>query len=242
MAVYTEYVGNWRGDLDASLNAPNGGQTEITLLARIGRKGTGTLNTYTFACQFGTSQGGSQYGTVSGELNKAGWTTQDQVRQFGSQYITTVSRTHEPQTFSYWGRFKAVDVSGWHNTSQALVVTVPPKDTYPITYDANGGTGAPANQSKWYNEDITLQSGTPTRSGFKFIGWATTPNAVTASYQPSQTYAADAPLALYAVWKQTMQVKENGTWYGGEVSVKVGGSWHGATGIYVKESGSWHST
>ena len=40
-----------------------------------------------------------------------------------------------------------------------------------ITYDANGGTGAPEAQTKIKGEDLTLATTVPTREGYKFVGW-----------------------------------------------------------------------
>ena len=45
---------------------------------------------------------------------------------------------------------------------------------YTITYDANGGTGVPASQTKIEGEDLTLSTTIPTREGYKFVGWCTT--------------------------------------------------------------------
>lgn len=78
--------------------------------------------------------------------------------------------------------------------------TIPTKTTYLIKYDANGGTGAPAQQTKWHGENITLQAGIPTRANYTFMGWATSASGSVA-YQPSATYTANADVTLYAVWK-----------------------------------------
>jgi uncharacterized repeat protein (TIGR02543 family) len=78
--------------------------------------------------------------------------------------------------------------------------TIPTKPTYLIKYDANGGTGAPAQQTKWYGENIKLQAGKPTRANYTFLGWATSQSGSVA-YQPSVPYTANAPVTLYAVWK-----------------------------------------
>ena len=74
--------------------------------------------------------------------------------------------------------------------------------TYPITYNANGGTGAPSMQEKDKGAAQSLRSGVPTREGYTFLGWATSANATTAQYQPGGSYTQDASLTLYAVWKQ----------------------------------------
>jgi len=74
--------------------------------------------------------------------------------------------------------------------------------TYTIAYDANGGTGAPANQTKTQGEALTLSSTKPTREGYTFLGWATTNNATAAQYQPGGSFTTDANTTLYAVWEQ----------------------------------------
>lgn len=241
MAVYTSWVGNWRGDLESSLSNPNGGQTTVTLLARIDRKDTGTINTYTFHCMLGSSKGRDQYGNVAGDLDKAGWTSANQVRQFGSKAVETIDRTHYTQTRYYYGSFEAIDVSDFYYT-EALTVTIPAKDNYAVSYDANGGTGAPAGQTKWYNESLTLQYGEPTRSGYVFTGWNTQPDGTGTAYQPSDTYTANAPLTLYAMWKSVMNVKANGSWKTGEPKAKVSGSWKTTDGVWVKVNGSWKTS
>ena len=242
MAVQTQYVGNWRGDLEASLTNNTSAQTTtVTLLARIGRRASGTLNTYTYGCQFGTSSGGSQLGSVSGSLDRDGWTSANQVRQFGSKQITTVTRTRSTQTLTYYGRFRAVNVSDWYNTP-ALTVTIPAKDHYTVSYNANGGSGAPASQTKWYGESLTLQSGKPTRSGYMFMGWNTASDGSGTTYQPSATYTGNAAVTLYAMWKNVVSVKVGGTWKTGEPKVKVNGTWKNADGVWVKVGGTWKST
>ena len=73
--------------------------------------------------------------------------------------------------------------------------------TYTVTYDANGGSGAPAAQTKTEGKALTLSSKVPTWSGYTFLGWATSKTATAAQYQPGGTYTKDADVTLYAVWK-----------------------------------------
>ena len=47
---------------------------------------------------------------------------------------------------------------------------------YTVTYNANGGTGAPASQTKVNGTTLTLSSVKTTRSGLIFHGWATSAN------------------------------------------------------------------
>ena len=80
------------------------------------------------------------------------------------------------------------------------VLAVAPRPSYAVTYDANGGSGAPAAQTKWHGQALALSPVRPTRSGYTFLGWATSPLG-SAAYQPGASYSADAGLALYAVWR-----------------------------------------
>lgn len=80
---------------------------------------------------------------------------------------------------------------------------------YTISYNANGGSGAPGNQTKNYGTNITLSSTKPTRTGYVFQGWATSSTGGVA-YASGATYSANASVTLYAVWKlQTWTVSYN---------------------------------
>ena len=81
--------------------------------------------------------------------------------------------------------------------------------SHTVKYNANGGSGAPGNQTKWYGSTLTLSSTKPTRTGYTFQGWATSAGGGVA-YQPGQAYGNDANITLYAVWKaNTWTVKYN---------------------------------
>ena len=68
-----------------------------------------------------------------------------------------------------------------------------------ISYNPNGGTGAPASQTKIENTPLTLSAKEPVRSGYTFMGWATTSYGAVA-YQPGGEYTKDTALTLYAIW------------------------------------------
>lgn len=80
------------------------------------------------------------------------------------------------------------------------VLAVAPRPSYAVTYDANGGSGAPSAQTKWHGTPLALSSLRPVRAGHAFLGWATSAGGA-AAYQPGASYAADAALALYAAWR-----------------------------------------
>ena len=73
--------------------------------------------------------------------------------------------------------------------------------TYTVSYNANGGSGAPASQTKTYNVALTLSSTAPTRTGYTFLGWSTSSSATTATYSAGGSYTTNASATLYAVWQ-----------------------------------------
>ena len=78
--------------------------------------------------------------------------------------------------------------------------TVPALPTYTVSYSANGGSGAPGNQTKQHGTNITLSSTKPTRTGYSFSTWNTASNGTGTNYASGGTYTGNANLALYAKW------------------------------------------
>lgn len=115
-----------------------------------------------------------------------------------------------------------------------------------VNYDANGGSGAPAQQSHWAGYSVTLSSTKPTRDGYTFLGWAESSSATTATYQPGETCALYTTTTLYAVWEAiatyVAYIKVGGAWKQADVYVKVSGAWKQSSQAYVKVSGAWKST
>ncbi len=74
------------------------------------------------------------------------------------------------------------------------------KVNYTVSYNANGGTGAPASQTKVHGDALTLSTVKPTRSGYEFKGWATSSNG-NVEYSAGAAYAENANVTLYAVWE-----------------------------------------
>ena len=74
--------------------------------------------------------------------------------------------------------------------------------TYTVTYDANGGRGAPSSQIKTEGTNLTLSNVVPRRNGYTFKGWSTSSSA-TVEYKAGVIYDRDSDLSLYAVWELT---------------------------------------
>ena len=79
---------------------------------------------------------------------------------------------------------------------------------YTVTYDANGGTGAPSATKGVKLYSTTLSDTPPTRVNHTFLGWATSASAHTADYSAGGTVSARTDdLTLYAVWKPTVFIQ-----------------------------------
>ncbi len=78
---------------------------------------------------------------------------------------------------------------------------------YMVSYDANGGEGAPAAQVKEKGKALKLSTDIPTRSHFTFLGWAVSKTATGAQYKAGASYTKDADVTLYAVWKPVLATK-----------------------------------
>lgn len=87
------------------------------------------------------------------------------------------------------------------------VVTTETDYTLQLSYNANGGSGAPSQQSKTVttagspSATFTIPSTIPTRSGYTFLGWSTSSTATTASYAAGGSITITGNTTLYAVWK-----------------------------------------
>ena len=132
----------------------------------------------------------------------------------GSSYVSyTTTTTSTGGTIKLTGlsagsvtvKATASDGSGKYATKTITVNQ--PTYKYYLYYDMNGGSGGPSDQYETATDTtstVTTQISTvePTRSGYTFLGWATTSTATKATYSPGDyvniTYD---DLTLYAVWK-----------------------------------------
>lgn len=101
--------------------------------------------------------------------------------------------------------------SGTTQTRTASI-SIPARTSYNVSFNANGGTGAPSTQKKYHNVELTLSSTQPTRLNYDFKRWntATTDDG-------AHTYAAGGKVAstvneamtLYAIWNPHIQYNAN---------------------------------
>lgn len=86
-------------------------------------------------------------------------------------------------------------------SGNVTVVSTASKITYAVSYNANGGSGAPSNQTKTYGTTLTLSSTKPTRTGYTFQGWGSSTTDTSVDYAAGASYTANAAITLYAIWK-----------------------------------------
>lgn len=135
---------------------------------------------------------------------------EDLVIRYGSDIISKLTPTPpEGATIEGWyasGSKIVVDTPMTSDTTIMVKWTSGTEYTYTLSYDANGGSGAPSEQTYTGPEEshaFTIPSDSPTRSGYTFLGWSTSSTATSPSYQPGGTITiqSSAPTqTLYAVW------------------------------------------
>lgn len=114
-----------------------------------------------------------------------------------SDIVTTLNEgTHIKITeFSGgWGKTVAGGKTGWVSMAYCSALIT-------VTFDANGGSAAPAKMIKSANIGISIPLAVPTRSGYRFAGWATTPGACYPEYVIGQRIVSDISITLYAIWE-----------------------------------------
>lgn len=140
----------------------------------------------------------------------AGWSTSNQTKL--KSYSFSYNRGTTASTRYLYAKFAGVDKIGstmYANTT----ISIPKLSYYTVSYNANGGSGAPGSQTKWYGKALTLSSTKPTRTGYAFQKWNTKSDGTGTSYNPGASYTANSNATLYAVWeanKYTIQYNANG--------------------------------
>lgn len=204
--------------------------------------------------------------TVSFNANGGSGAPGSQTRWYGE--VITLSSTR-PTRYGYifqgWAKSSSGAVeyqpgSKYGLDANTTLYAIWKAETYTITYNANGGSGAPGNQTKTYGQTLTLSSTRPTRTNYNFLGWATSSGASTAAYQPGGSYTNNAGATLYAVWQlaytppritsvKADRCNSSGTASESGTYAKVSFSWatdYNVSAIYIRHkvstSSSWTTT
>lgn len=99
---------------------------------------------------------------------------------------------------------KVVNDSGFMNATltASTTISIPAKSSFKITFNANGGTGAPSSVSFTEGSSVTIPTATPYKSGYTFIGWSTSSSATSPDFYAGETITGLASnISLYAVYQ-----------------------------------------
>ena len=145
--------------------------------------------------------------TVSYNVNGGSGSISAQTKWHGTNLtLSTTKPTKTGHSFKNWntnsgGTGTAYSSGGTYSANaSATLYAQYTANTYTISYNANGGSGAPASHNKTYGVNTTISSTKPTRTNYNFKGWATSATGGVA-YASGATYSANSSITLYAVWE-----------------------------------------
>jgi len=159
---------------------------------------------------------GTLIGTKSyGASTTKSWTVVDGYVRINSPSLTvskTYTATHDSEnkqfTFEITATFnsgKSINITGW-----TYHYILNPKASYEVVYNANGGSGAPYTQTKWYGETLRLSDSIPSHTNREFKRWNTARNDNGVPYNTGANYTANFGTTLYAIWNSKIIYDGNG--------------------------------
>ena len=110
-----------------------------------------------------------------------------------------VTDTSKTQSLVFYIEIRDGEVGYLYKVNIPFSVTLEP-NRWTVSYNANGGSGAPASQAKAYGSNLTLSSTIPTRTNYVFNDWTTKSDGTGTHYQKGGTYSTNATATLYAQW------------------------------------------
>lgn len=198
----------------------------------------------------GSSYNGQPY-TVKFNANGGTGTMANESFVYGTPKALTINTfTRTGYTFIGWAKSASAttpayddgeSVSDLTTTSGGTVnlYAVWQANAYTIKFNKNGGTGSMANLAMTYDVAKALTANAFQRVNYKFVGWATSASATTATYSDKQsvnnlTATPDGTVTLYAVWKLVLEVTS--------VTARQRYPWNGLVDIDVTFAASGLST
>ncbi len=162
--------------------------------------------------------------TVSFNANGGSGAPANQTKTYGQTLtLSSTKPTRTGYTFKNWntkadGSGTSYAAGASYTTNAAVTLYAQwTANTYTVSFNANGGSGAPANQTKTHGQTLTLSSTKPTRTGYTFKNWNTKADGSGTSYAAGASYTTNAAVTLYAQWQkneatlQSISVKTNPT-------------------------------
>lgn len=198
----------------------------------------------------GTSYDGQPY-TVKFNANGGTGTMANESFVYGTAKALTLNTfTRTGYIFIGWAKSASVTTTAYDDGKSVKNLTTTSGGTvnlyavwqanaYTIKFNKNGGTGTMANLAMTYDVAKALTANVFQRVNYKFVGWATSASATTATYSNKQsvrnlTATPDGTVNLYAVWKLVLEVTS--------VTARQRYPWNGLVDIDVTFAASGLST
>ena len=189
--------------------------------------------------------------TVKFNANSGTGTMADESFVYGTAKALTINTfTRTGYTFVGWSKSSSATTSTYDDGATVSNLTTTANgtvtlyavwqaNTYTIKFNKNGGTGSMSNLSMTYGTAKALTANAFQRANYKFVGWATTSGATSATYTDKQsvsnlTSTPDGSVTLYAVWKLVLEVTS--------VTARQRYPWNGLVDIDVTFSAAGLST
>lgn len=187
----------------------------------------GTNGNQSFYANWNCSSSGGETGggenptpttyTVKYDANGGTGAPSNQTKKQGeSLTISTAKPTKTGYTFTSWNTKKdgtgtKYDIGASYTTDSDVTLYAQYKEntiTYTVKYDANGGTGAPSNQTKTKGTDLVLSDIKPTKEGYIFVNWNTKKDGTGSAYAAGGKYSSNANVILYAQYEKELNEDE----------------------------------
>ena len=218
------------GSCTVTLNA-NGGSVSPTSLNAARTTSYSFKNWNTAADGSGTDYApGAAYSTDANVTLYAQWES-----EITTAAVALPTPTREDFTFQGWATDSSTETGITGNytpTDDVTLYAIWESNTFTVSYNANGGTGAPAAQTKEPGVALTLSDIVPTRANtsagsytvtlnanggsmrstslnaarttsYTFKNWNTAADGSGTSYAPGAAYSTDADVTLYAQWNSS---------------------------------------
>ena len=140
----------------------------------------------------------------------------------GMEFVGWCTNSSGTGTIYYPGDDVDVDCG---DTVTLYAIFEDPYETFTLTYNANGGYGAPSRdegESRTGSYTFTLDASTiPTNGAFTFLGWCADSNGSGTIYQPGSNFTtSDTNDTVYAIWQASYTL----TYVGGPGATNVPGT------------------
>lgn len=194
--AYSSWVGtdDWRVKMDYTVTNSSNTTATVAITASVHSQYGTTRSTpcrAVFTC-------GSQSYSVDVNKSMSSWATTTIASKSFSVTRTTSTQKLPVSAKLSWPNSTVKGYSS--GTKATATASVSAKPSYTVSYNANGGTGAPGNQTKWYGQTLTLSSTKPSRTGYTFNRWSANLGSGNVYFNPGAAYTYNSSATLYANW------------------------------------------